>query len=162
MTLGRAIQTAASAAAFDLVQRRLSVRERIRSPQPQRAERAREHAPLQQSKIRLVNIFAPKNEDYLFDLVVGREKFAGRFNGNPRCFRNRITIGTATDCRESYRLDIVFDREPQRIPLPPHWGGYRVKPDTMEFWQGRPNRLHDRFRYTRQADGNWLIERLAP
>jgi pyridoxamine 5'-phosphate oxidase len=50
----------------------------------------------------------------------------------------------------------------KRIPLPPHWGGYRVKPDVMEFWQGRPNRLHDRFRYTRQADGNWLIERLAP
>jgi pyridoxamine 5'-phosphate oxidase len=37
-----------------------------------------------------------------------------------------------------------------------------VKPDTMEFWQGRPNRLHDRFRYTRQPGGNWLIERLAP
>ena len=50
----------------------------------------------------------------------------------------------------------------KRIPLPPHWGGYRVKPDTIEFWQGRPNRLHDRFRYTRQADGGWLIERLAP
>jgi len=50
----------------------------------------------------------------------------------------------------------------KRISLPPHWGGYRVKPDTMEFWQGRPNRLHDRFRYTRQGDGNWLIERLAP
>ncbi len=48
------------------------------------------------------------------------------------------------------------------IPLPPHWGGYRVKPDTIEFWQGRPNRLHDRFRYTRQADGRWLIDRLAP
>jgi pyridoxamine 5'-phosphate oxidase len=48
------------------------------------------------------------------------------------------------------------------IPLPPHWGGYRVKPDTMEFWQGRPNRLHDRFRYRRQTDGSWLIERLAP
>jgi pyridoxamine 5'-phosphate oxidase len=48
------------------------------------------------------------------------------------------------------------------IPLPPHWGGYRVKPDTMEFWQGRPNRLHDRFRYKRQTDGSWLIERLAP
>ena len=48
------------------------------------------------------------------------------------------------------------------IPLPPHWGGYRVKPELLEFWQGRPNRLHDRFRYTRQADGNWLIERLAP
>ena len=50
----------------------------------------------------------------------------------------------------------------KRIPLPPHWGGYRVKPDVMEFWQGRANRLHDRFHYTRQADGNWLIERLAP
>ena len=48
------------------------------------------------------------------------------------------------------------------IPLPPHWGGYRLQPDKMEFWQGRSNRLHDRFRYTRQADGAWLIERLAP
>jgi pyridoxamine 5'-phosphate oxidase len=48
------------------------------------------------------------------------------------------------------------------VPLPPHWGGYRLKPDGIEFWQGRPNRLHDRFRYTRQPDGNWLIERLAP
>jgi pyridoxamine 5'-phosphate oxidase len=48
------------------------------------------------------------------------------------------------------------------IPLPPHWGGYRVMPETIEFWQGRTNRLHDRFRYTRQADGNWLIDRLSP
>lgn len=48
------------------------------------------------------------------------------------------------------------------VPLPPHWGGYRLKPETIEFWQGRPNRLHDRFRYTRRADGSWLIERLAP
>ena len=48
------------------------------------------------------------------------------------------------------------------IPLPPHWGGYRVVPDMMEFWQGRPNRLHDRFRYRLQSDGSWLIERLAP
>jgi pyridoxamine 5'-phosphate oxidase len=48
------------------------------------------------------------------------------------------------------------------IPLPPHWGGYRVKPETIEFWQGRANRLHDRFRYTRQANGTWSIDRLAP
>jgi pyridoxamine 5'-phosphate oxidase len=48
------------------------------------------------------------------------------------------------------------------VSLPPHWGGYRVKPDMFEFWQGRPNRLHDRFRYLRQADGTWLIDRLAP
>lgn len=48
------------------------------------------------------------------------------------------------------------------VPLPPHWGGYRVRPDIIEFWQGRPNRLHDRFRYTLQGDGTWLIDRLAP
>jgi pyridoxamine 5'-phosphate oxidase len=53
-----------------------------------------------------------------------------------------------------------FGNEP--IPLPPHWGGYRLKPDRIEFWQGRGNRLHDRFRYTRRTDGAWLIERLAP
>ena len=47
-------------------------------------------------------------------------------------------------------------------PLPPFWGGYVLSPTEMEFWQGRPNRLHDRFRYTRQKEGPWLIERLAP
>src|SRR4029077_18502821 len=48
------------------------------------------------------------------------------------------------------------------IPLPPHWGGYRVKPEMMEFWQGRPDRLHDRFRYTLQSNGTWSIDRLPP
>ena len=48
------------------------------------------------------------------------------------------------------------------IPLPPHWGGYRVNPETIEFWQGRANRLHDRFRYSRQPEGAWKIDRLAP
>jgi pyridoxamine 5'-phosphate oxidase len=48
------------------------------------------------------------------------------------------------------------------IELPPHWGGYRIVPETLEFWQGRANRLHDRFRYTRQADASWTIDRLAP
>ena len=48
------------------------------------------------------------------------------------------------------------------VPLPSFWGGYRVVPDQIEFWQGRRNRLHDRFQYTRQDDGSWAIERLAP
>ena len=49
-----------------------------------------------------------------------------------------------------------------KVPLPSFWGGYRVKPETIEFWQGGPNRLHDRFEYTAQPDGGWKIERLAP
>ena len=61
------------------------------------------------------------------------------------------------------RLNEMTERfENGEIPLPPHWGGYRLKPDRFEFWQGRPNRLHDRFRYSRKADGTWLIDRLAP
>jgi pyridoxamine 5'-phosphate oxidase len=48
------------------------------------------------------------------------------------------------------------------IPRPANWGGYRVVPDAIEFWQGRPNRLHDRLLYSRRAAGGWLIERLAP
>jgi pyridoxamine 5'-phosphate oxidase len=48
------------------------------------------------------------------------------------------------------------------IPRPPHWGGYLVRPVTIEFWQGRPNRLHDRLLYSLQENGEWSIERLAP
>lgn len=47
-------------------------------------------------------------------------------------------------------------------PRPPHWGGYRLVPNQWQFWQGRKSRLHDRLRYTQQADGGWLRERLAP
>lgn len=48
------------------------------------------------------------------------------------------------------------------VPLPPYWGGFRVTPESFEFWQGRPNRLHDRLRYTLEADNEWKIERLSP
>lgn len=48
------------------------------------------------------------------------------------------------------------------VPLPPFWGGYRVVPDEFQFWQGQPSRLHDRFRYLKQADGAWKIDRLSP
>jgi pyridoxamine 5'-phosphate oxidase len=49
-----------------------------------------------------------------------------------------------------------------RIPRPEHWGGIRVRPETIEFWQGRANRLHDRIRYTRDSDGGWTHSRIAP
>ena len=50
----------------------------------------------------------------------------------------------------------------REIPRPAYWGGFRVVPESIEFWQGRPNRLHDRLRYRREDDGVWVIERLSP
>jgi pyridoxamine 5'-phosphate oxidase len=54
------------------------------------------------------------------------------------------------------------ERFGENVPKPPHWGGYRLKPNSIEFWQGRDNRLHDRLRYRLEEDGSWLIERLGP
>ncbi len=57
-------------------------------------------------------------------------------------------------------LEAAYTGKP--IPTPPYWGGFRVTPETIEFWQGRPSRLHDRFRYSRLPDGTWKIDRLSP
>jgi len=56
----------------------------------------------------------------------------------------------------------LSERYVEDVPRPPHWGGYRIDPEVIEFWQGRDNRLHDRLRYRLQADGTWVIERLGP
>ena len=58
--------------------------------------------------------------------------------------------------------ELVQQMRGKHIDRPPHWGGYMVKPVMVEFWQGRPSRLHDRIQYTLQEDGTWKIERLAP
>jgi pyridoxamine 5'-phosphate oxidase len=58
-----------------------------------------------------------------------------------------------------HRLEREY--EGREVPLPPNWGGWRLSPETVEFWQGRRSRLHDRLRYRREKDG-WVIERLAP
>ncbi len=59
-----------------------------------------------------------------------------------------------------HQIEMKFSEN--AIPRPSYWGGYLLKPVTIEFWQGRPNRLHDRLQYTLQENGNWIIERLAP
>lgn len=58
--------------------------------------------------------------------------------------------------------DLSKQYEGREISRPDNWGGYLLQPDIIEFWQGRPNRLHDRFRYSRQESGDWRIERLSP
>jgi pyridoxamine 5'-phosphate oxidase len=65
--------------------------------------------------------------------------------------------------REPLELEVkrLEQKYPDEVPLPPHWGGYRVTPDSVEFWQGRPSRLHDRIVYTRDGTA-WRIGRLSP
>ncbi len=67
----------------------------------------------------------------------------------------------AREREQRARLNVSDDATSIAIPRPPHWGGYRLVPDTIEFWQGRPSRLHDRIVY-RGGDGSWTIARLAP
>jgi pyridoxamine 5'-phosphate oxidase len=68
-------------------------------------------------------------------------------------------IGSRADVEERYaELD---RRWPKEVPLPPFWGGFLLRPDEVEFWAGRPDRLHDRLRYRQEADA-WIHERLAP
>jgi pyridoxamine 5'-phosphate oxidase len=63
---------------------------------------------------------------------------------------------------ESRLRDLEREYEGRNIPRPPFWGGYRVEPEAVEFWQGRENRLHDRLVYRRTDDGGWEIKRLQP
>lgn len=85
-------------------------------------------------------------------------------------------IGSQLSASVSHQSEVIAGRETleqqvaelgaryqdQEIPRPENWGGFRVVPDTIEFWQGRPNRLHDRLRYRLLARGAWQIERLSP
>lgn len=96
-----------------------------------------------------------------------REDSAAYFHSRPVGSRLAAWVSRQSDVIDARQvLDARMEAMRERyhnseIPLPPHWGGYRVKPEQIEFWQGRPNRLHDRFRYTRQGD-SWQIDRLAP
>jgi pyridoxamine 5'-phosphate oxidase len=98
-----------------------------------------------------------------------REESDAYFHQRPK----RSQIGAAA----SNQSEVVADREVLEtrfaeletqyensdVPTPQHWGGFRVNPETIEFWQGRRSRLHDRFRYRRRdAGGAWVIERIAP
>jgi pyridoxamine 5'-phosphate oxidase len=75
--------------------------------------------------------------------------------------RQSMVIGSRAELEERVREleDLYPDDE---IPLPPYWGGYRVMPESFEFWEGRANRLHDRFRYRCDESGDWVVERLSP
>ena len=100
---------------------------------------------------------------------VAREQTEKYFGTRPRGSRLGALVSRQSEAVDSRailedRLHLLEKRysETADIPVPDYWGGYCVRPDTVEFWQGRPNRLHDRIRYRRQANGVWLIDRLSP
>jgi pyridoxamine 5'-phosphate oxidase len=99
---------------------------------------------------------------------VTREESAAYFRTRPRGSRIGAWASPQSQVIASrHVLEVDWSRieaahPGEDVPLPPYWGGYRVVPTTIEFWQGRPNRLHDRLRYRRSPDGGWLLDRLAP
>jgi pyridoxamine 5'-phosphate oxidase len=98
---------------------------------------------------------------------VGEEESRAYFDTRPRASRLSAWASPQSEPVESRaalerRFAQAAARFPEaEIPLPPHWGGYRVVPETVELWEHRENRLHDRVRYTRTESG-WWCERLAP
>jgi pyridoxamine 5'-phosphate oxidase len=99
---------------------------------------------------------------------VSREEADAYFHSRPRASQlaawaspqSTVIAGRAV-IEESYRV-VEKKYEGREVPLPPHWGGYRLEPATVEFWQGRRSRLHDRLRYRRDPGSDWVVERLAP
>ena len=75
---------------------------------------------------------------------------------------NQSEVIASREMLEEKLHDLEKEYEGRQPERPPYWGGYLVRPVSLEFWQGRPNRLHDRIRYTLQEDFNWKIERLQP
>ena len=74
---------------------------------------------------------------------------------------NQSEVIPGREVLEAKMDELVREYDGKEIPLPPYWGGYRVQPSAIEFWQSRPSRLHDRLRYSRR-ERDWVIERLAP
>ncbi len=75
--------------------------------------------------------------------------------------QSQVLVGGRGDLDGRFaELEKLYRDKP--VPRPPHWGGFRVIPTLIEFWQGRPDRLHDRFRYRLRAPSDWIIERLSP
>lgn len=99
---------------------------------------------------------------------VAREEADAYFHSRPRASQlaawaspqSTVIAGRAV-IEESFRV-VEKKYEGREVPLPPQWGGYRLVPDTVEFWQGRRSRLHDRLRYRREPGADWTVERLAP
>ena len=99
---------------------------------------------------------------------VSQETSEKYFNSRPIGSRLGAIVSNQSEVIENRKyledkLEILEKQyQNQEIPMPDFWGGFIVVPISIEFWQGRPNRLHDRIKYSLQADKSWKIERLSP
>lgn len=97
-----------------------------------------------------------------------RQESAAYFHSRPRASQLGAWVSRQSDVIDARRIlegrlaEMTERFQAGEVELPPHWGGYRIVPNEVEFWQGRASRLHDRFRYTRAAATGWTLERLAP
>jgi pyridoxamine 5'-phosphate oxidase len=103
----------------------------------------------------LVDKLSEQENDQYFNSRPEGSKIGAWASPQSRLIRNREWLE-----ENENKMRVQFANK--HISRPPYWGGYRTKPISMEFWQGRPNRLHDRIQYSLQGNGNWTIERLAP
>ncbi len=98
---------------------------------------------------------------------VTREETEAYFRTRPRGSQlgawasEQSAVVAGRDVLEARLAELEAEYAGREVPVPPHWGGYRVHPASIEFWQGRPNRLHDRLRYLKEG-GTWRRERLSP
>jgi pyridoxamine 5'-phosphate oxidase len=99
---------------------------------------------------------------------VAREESETYFHSRPRLSQlaawaaQQSSIVTGRAVLEASLKALEAKYAGREVPPPPSWGGFRLAPETIEFWQGRRSRLHDRLRYRRAPDGGWVVERLAP
>jgi len=99
---------------------------------------------------------------------VSREESEAYFRTRPRGSQigaltsSQSQVVASREVLENRFQQLMAEYEGGEIPLPSYWGGYRLSPVTIEFWQGRSDRLHDRFLYKRQSGGPWQLERLSP
>jgi pyridoxamine 5'-phosphate oxidase len=99
---------------------------------------------------------------------ISREESEAYFKSRPRGSRlaawasKQSNVLANREVLENEWRELEAKYPGEDVPMPPYWGGFVLSPVRIEFWQGRPSRLHDRFWYLKQADGKWLIERLSP
>ncbi|MEE8461880.1 MAG: pyridoxamine 5'-phosphate oxidase [Acidobacteriota bacterium] len=100
--------------------------------------------------------------------MVSREESEAYFRTRPRGSQigaltsSQSQVVASREVLEKRFQQLMAEYEGREVPVPSYWGGYRLSPDTIEFWQGRSDRLHDRFLYKRQSGGPWQLERLSP